>query len=350
MKKTLSLLASSLFLLAMVFTSCEGPMGPEGPEGTQGPEGPQGPAGEIGAVSCVECHDFSTDLFAKVLQFENSTHVTGGNYNRNYGACAICHTHEGYLDNLETGAGTSDAALVNTTHINCRTCHMIHENYDQTDWGLRGTDRITFFTGQEGPELGTGNQCASCHQSRSYDVPEVGGPDLTITSNRYGPHYGSQSDVMVGHSLYEIPGSMNYPSSNPHASIANGCVSCHMSAGYVDQSGGHTFAMRNESEAVNMTSCTMCHPSMTSADVDAFQAEIQVIYDELFAVLVDKGLMNGTTGLVNASSSAPLVIPGTQAAAIANYRTIYGDHSFGLHNPGYIKAILTNTLEAAQGF
>lgn len=339
MKKILSLISGGLFLSAMVLTSCEGPAGPTGPEG------PQGPAGDNGIASCGQCHDLSTDLYAKVIQWETSLHAIGGHFERNDATCAICHTHEGYVDNLATGAGSSEAALIDPTPINCRTCHKIHDTYTSDDWALRSTEPVTFFDGTVSKDFGVGNQCASCHQSRSYDVAVIGGADIAVTSSRYGPHYGPQSNIISGNGFVQLTGSANYPSTNPHANVVGGCVGCHMAPGYGVQNGGHTFRMlRTDGTTYNLNGCTGCHASMTSADVTAFKGEVQVLYDSLLNVLVSKGLLT-TAGNTVLGTYSP-----EKAAAMGNWRTVYGDHSMGVHNPGLIKAVLQNSIETANGF
>lgn len=338
MKKILSLIASGLFLSGMVLTSCEGPEGP------QGPDGPQGPAGENGIATCGQCHDLSTDMYAKVIQWETSMHAIGGHFERNTAECAICHTHEGYVDNLATGAGVSDAALENPTPVNCRTCHKIHDTYTDTDWDLRATAPVTFFNEIASADLGTGNLCATCHQSRAFTYPVEGGEQITVTSTRYGPHHGPQSDVLNSNCFYLFDGSVAYPSTNPHLNVPNSCVACHMATGYGVQNGGHTFRMlRTDAVTLNVNGCTSCHSSTTfAADVTAFKEEIAVLHDSLGTMLQGLGYLNSTFGTV-AGTYDPEV-----AGAMLNFKTIEEDKSEGVHNPNYVKAVLINTIEAVN--
>lgn len=336
MKKLISFFACALFLGGMALTSCEGPAGPQGEAG---------PAGENGVATCGECHDMSTDMYAKLVQYEVSGHYVNGNFERNSGSCAICHTHEGFIDNLATGEGTSDAALGNPTPVNCRTCHNIHANYDATDWALTTTDPITYFNDVESADLGMGNLCASCHQSRSFDVPVLGGADIEIGSKRYGPHHGPQSDVMNGNSFVEIAGSSNYPSSNPHLNVENACVGCHMASAFGRQAGGHTFNMGYDyhgSTELNLAGCTECHQSEDFGDeAHDFIAEIGTLHAELHVILEGKGYIDADGYVITGTYSAE------EAAIILNYRTILEDKSKGVHNPFYVEAILENSIEAA---
>lgn len=335
MKKILSLIASGLFLSGMLLTSCEGPAGPEGAEG------PQGPAGENGIATCGQCHDLSTDLYAKVIQYEVSGHAVNGNFARNAYNCAICHTHEGYVDNLATGLDSSVAALENPTPVNCRTCHKIHETYTSEDWTLRTVEPVTFFNGVASADLGKGNQCASCHHSREFVYPVAGGDQITVTSTRYGPHHGPQSDVLNSNCFFLFTGSASYPTSNPHLNVANSCVDCHMAVGYGNQNGGHTFSMlRTDGVTLNTAGCVSCHTSTTfAADVNTYKEEVAVLHDSLGVLLQGLGYLNATLGTVSGTYSPEV------AGAMLNFKTIEEDKSEGVHNPYYVKAVLINTIE-----
>jgi hypothetical protein len=94
------------FLMLFFVASCvkEGPQGPPGTSGTNGTNGTNGVDGLDGAEKCSACHASNTDLYAKQLQFSNSIHRIGGNFERNATSCAVCHTHEGFIERLETGA------------------------------------------------------------------------------------------------------------------------------------------------------------------------------------------------------------------------------------------------------
>ena len=108
MRRNTVLLAAAVFLLPLV-TACEGPEGPAGPTGSSGVTGPQGPAGPVGPAgqdaneNCTQCHADNVTLFAKQVQYEASTHRTGGNFERSDADCAACHTHQGFLERLATG-------------------------------------------------------------------------------------------------------------------------------------------------------------------------------------------------------------------------------------------------------
>ena len=62
-----------------------------------GCEGDEGPAGPEGTASCVQCHNDDTEIVAISAQWDNSTHATGGNFERNSSSCSMCHTSEGFV-------------------------------------------------------------------------------------------------------------------------------------------------------------------------------------------------------------------------------------------------------------
>ena len=43
-----------------------------------------------------------------------------------------------------------------------------------------------------------------------------------------------------------------------------------------------------------------------------------------------------------------LEINGTLTAALFNHRFLYQDHSHGMHNPKWVEALLTNSIEAVE--
>ncbi len=316
---------------ALLFSSCT----------KEGPEGPQGPIGGDGSVICGNCHNIGTDLYAKIMQYEASTHYTGGNFDRNGTSCAPCHTHEGFMEVLETGAMATAAAISNPTPVNCRTCHKIHTTFTQADYELTTTKKVTLWLNGQSIDLGQGNLCTNCHQPR---IPNpnvtLGGGGITITSSTWGVHYGAQTAVMAGTGGYELTGSMSYNVPAKHGNaVQDGCVSCHMASAVGNKAGGHTFAMRNGTTP-NMAGCTGCHAGATNFDIGGVQTEITGLINDLKTLLVAKGILNGTTDRA---------IPGTYSEQLAgcllNYKLVYGDHSYGVHNYGYSKALLVNSIE-----
>ncbi|NJD20489.1 MAG: hypothetical protein FIA95_14560, partial [Gemmatimonadetes bacterium] len=208
MRKGWSSIAAAIALLAFA-AACEGPTGPAGPAGpagaagaagatgATGPVGPAGPAGKNGQdvnQSCTQCHAGNTKLYAKQLQYENSQHGEGETFFENRASCAACHTHEGFLERIATGAQSASANVNNPTPVNCRTCHQIHKTFSSADYALTTTKPVALWaTTGKTVDFGAsvGNLCAQCHQARVISpMPALGGPNVTVTSSRYGTHHG----------------------------------------------------------------------------------------------------------------------------------------------------------------
>lgn len=167
-------------ITAFSFIGCEGDIGPQGVVGPAGPTGPTGPGGangqdgQNGAENCLECHGSNQLITAKMFQWENSGHALGGNFERNFSQCSGCHTSQGFLDRIATGAGAEYSAFIDDPlPQNCYTCHSIHQTYTAEDWAYTAPDPVTLWLNGETVDVGQGNQCLNCHQPR---VPSDGIP------------------------------------------------------------------------------------------------------------------------------------------------------------------------------
>jgi len=374
MKKKISIitLLSGFALLivgALILSSCEGPEGPAGAAGAAGQDGIDGTNGIDGidaSTTCTECHDDNQMIVTKTKQYNNSAHAMGttsGYTNRSYGPtynCAGCHTSQGYLDNL---MGESNIPYANITQPNCYTCHKIHETYTAEDWALQQSDVVTPMTGSEGVDLGSGNQCVSCHQFTSYylDKSELfanfddGGStsiDITAGELRAGVHHAPQYNILTGMDLFEFSGTTEYPTNN-HVldQAADGCVTCHMNDGFGDLT-GHSMSMTYSFHGPQYNwpaSCLECHVEDGANDlsdkIEAVETENEALMVQVYDLLVAAGIMYPADG-----SNAYLMMPGTfttdLTAALVNYNAIREDKSAGFHNPRYTAAILANTIEA----
>lgn len=320
-------------------------------EGPEGPAGKDGLDGEDATATCVKCHDFTDELLTKNFQYANSTHASGHNIDRNTEGCSQCHTSQGFRMLVDSGVM---AAIASPAPINCRTCHKIHETYTPADYALRTATPVTMLMG--GPpatyDYGTSNLCANCHQGRPVNpYPVRGGQPVTLTAAnaRFGPHHGTQANMLLGEGAYEIPGSLPY-SNSPHTNaVTKGCVTCHMEGNPMGiAAGGHQMGLTYVSygsPATLLTGCTVsgCHTD-EAAIKSAFQenrTEIIGLYAQLEEQLKALGWINPNSGLV---------VPGTytqdQLGIILNQKFIEADYSNGAHNYRYTRALLKNSLEA----
>ena len=178
-------------------------------------------------VSCAECHDSSDLITGKQTQWAESAHGMGDAYLRGTrSSCAGCHSGSAFVEMLAAGENPGSIADgdPDPTRQDCRTCHMIHENFTFADFDLRteapvdlyAFDGVTFDGGQ-------GNLCVNCYQPRRVIPDAVGGVISGITTH-WGPHHGPQSAMLLG--LGGGPGVSGAPSGHYGAAV-NTCVTCH---------------------------------------------------------------------------------------------------------------------------
>ena len=365
------------FMLILASCTKEGPAGPageDGTDGTNGTNGTDGTDGVDGTSSCIECHDADASLITPEYQWARSMHNAGTAIARSSNAsCSSCHSSQGFLLSDGNTLGMFEAVNDPTT-INCYTCHNIHKDYlpsdlsftfpDQPEWHVTYGKAVDF-------DLEKGNLCAHCHQSR---VREPVVDDLNAMysgiSTHYGPHYSPQANLSGGFGAYELEGSLSYgDGTHAHTNIENSCVKCHMGFSSAAGSGGHGMGVgHSDLEA----SCTPCHSNGSSAtaaydtyyvanfetidhSVDPPVLNTTSLYTQLGDLLTEKGVytkvvdsVGGHPEDVHYNINGGLEINGTLTAALFNHRYLYQDHSHGMHNPGYARALLQNSLESVQ--
>jgi len=345
-KKKFTFLSLFTLLIAsaiLVISGCT-KEGEQGPAGTPGANGENGINGTNGTAGCIQCHDDTQVMFAKINQWEHSTHATGGNFERNSTDCAPCHTSQGFREVLVSGSQVTTEAIDNPNPINCYSCHKVHETYTPADWNLTTSEPFALWINGEIYDKGTSNMCAHCHQPRIPDpLPVVGGGDVAVTSPYWGLHHGPQSNMLIGTGGYEV--GTGYTNSAHTNSVTNGCVECHMATAYGVQAGGHTFGMTYEyhgSDAVSQAGCVSCHdePAELKTKIENTKAEIDELLTDLKVVLLDIGVLD----------EGDHVVPGTwtadQAGGVLNYNMVREDRSGGSHNANYAIKLLENTIAA----
>ena len=331
-----------VFTGAVIFTSCT-------KEGPQGPAGADGKNGTNGNANCGQCHDLSSKMVAIIGQYDNSIHGTGMDHERNTTDCAPCHTSQGFIEVIGTGADATAEDIENPARINCRTCHKIHTTYTAADYAFRVTTPRTLRIHGDVIDIGIGNLCAQCHQGRAFDAGQEPDPNnlndsITIASSRYGVHHGPQANIFSGHGGFEIAGSMSY-TVGPLAhinQIPDACPVCHMATAFGYQAGGHTWNMTYTSHGAvddNVAGCLDCHPGAADFDINGFQTEIQELEDSLGNWLIANDYMTASFSVKTKTVSALV------AGALWNHQIVREDRSLGAHNPAYVKALLVNTLE-----
>lgn len=384
-----------------------GTPGPQGPTGNTGPAGIPGvgPDGGLSSACTTPCHTFNG--IVDQWRFSNHSHPqkndTGGS------SCGNCHALDGiqqrvannYRTMPDSGAPTdvpkghinyraangsvSEIIYGATTtigRIHCTTCHDFNATNDphvtgkytpgQAPIRVAGGANDTAFI-EKSPDAGAvtgealkyraGNLCIFCHKSRK-DVTFYIGANNTMSSIHWGPHQGPQADVYSGKGGYHFAG-QTY-SSSVHATVANGCVSCHMQPDVDGGAPDHTMKAK-------LGFCKTCHTQYngTTFDVQSGQSTVKRALREL------AGLLN-TAGLLTRSASAPYqpldadeltddqfhldearpgsgpgganqVLDAPTAGALYNYLIIARSKDFGVHNPTYAKQLLWDSIKHLKG-
>jgi formate-dependent nitrite reductase cytochrome c552 subunit len=313
-------------------------------------------------------------MYEKQAQYEQSTHLLGGHWERNSASCAACHTHQGFIERIATGAMAPASAIATPLPIDCRTCHQIHTTYTDADYALTATAPVTLFnTDYETGEpitvdfgAAAGNLCAQCHQGRPLTdrvadgvLPVINGQDVEVTSSRFGLHHGPQAQVVGGVGAYEFPGSRTISGGpNSHGDPASNekmCATCHMaesSSGL--ELGGHTWRVSFDNEGVrepNVAGCNTCHNDFEDfTEFGNVPEQIEGLLVQIEQILVDSGFKREMTPGYTYHELSVQVNTGVWGAnlvaAMLNWQMFAEDRSLGLHNPPYARAVLTNTLEA----
>ncbi len=350
------MLVASGFLLIACTSDLEIPDPIAGPAGLNGIDGVNGTDGVDGTASCVNCHS-SAKREPLLASWSVAAHNTGFvSFAAPRADCAQCHSEEGYIDYITTGAvkeysleliGVDSMGMAvydtinpypNASRLNCTTCHDKHGSFDFEndgfDYALRNLDAVTLVI-DESTMIdfeGSSNACITCHQPRnSYDIPS-GTADYEITSKRFGPHHGPQATMLEGIMGANIAGSEAYPGvgSATHRT-GSSCVNCHMGESSDTNQGLHSWNPRDEA-------CIACHPSGAPDEIGGFSADMAT----LEALLAANNMFDVDGYYVPGTYSAKL------AQAAWNYRTLLEDQSKGIHNPAYTRALLKNSIEALQ--
>jgi|GEM_PF-1310079 hypothetical protein len=325
-------------------------------------------------ANCAQCHANNQLIVAKQYEWETTKHDTGSTW-RTEGAeaaCMACHNGSAFIFTL-TKADSANV-LANPTNANCRTCHMIHTNYDTTDFRLVGGEKpvTAKFNGSLLPDYGAGNLCTNCHQLRTSFMADVMAgtgtesinPNNTITStatmvgtdsikfaanaSRASNHYGAQAQIIAGAGLWLPNGgaSLNYPSAHRTA-VADGCVQCHLGPNNV-----HTY--KPEIASCNAVAC---HPGPMVGpagpfDIDSVQTKVIVLEKAVRDSLISRNIATwdstkvfpDPTGLNLSSAAKGKTFPVYVVGAFINLQTIMWDGSKGVHNIDYVEGLLNGSL------
>jgi len=336
------MLASSALFVNCTSDPIDGIDGTDGIAGVDGLDGLDGVDGSI--ESCLECH--SAEKRDPIIDaFALSGHAAGAatGYAGGRESCSRCHSDEGYVTFI---TGKTAVDIVNPNPISCNTCHDTHSSLnfeeDENDLALRNIEPVALDLTDADYVIDYGdfsNNCISCHQPRSKAPVDEDGDGLYLQDDkRFYPHYGGQSTMLEGiQGAIIADGSTAYPEVGAagHRNGEASCVTCHMGASDDGLSGSHTYI-----PSFSAPVCTTCHTTSVPTEVTGLAADMATLHTKL----VDLGLIEEDGSTIVQTE----LIPFKSAQAIWNYKTVEEDHSNGVHNPKYAKALIKNALEAVE--
>lgn len=313
----------------------------------------------LDAANCAYCHDDgSHHVYPE--QWDVSVHANPASmgYAGGRAGCANCHSGSGFVAYVKGGQQPLSEAP-EPVAITCAVCHDPHDATNPAQL------RLVTATLENGYEVQLGNEgrlCINCHKSRR-DAVDYTDNYLDNLSSHFGPHYGTQADLLVGQNA--VTWGEELPTSPHLQAIEKACVGCHMGPAVVEEgehvalAGGHTFSMTTPDGKANVDACTDCHGDIGEtfaekkfymsgiADHDGdgieegLQEEVHGLLEEILTYLpVDE------TGHVAITDSS---ITQVQAQAAFNYMMVENDGSLGMHNPEYIVSLLKLSLAKLKG-
>jgi len=316
------------------------------------------PPVDLGSELCGVCHTGShhphIDEWLEAGHSGIDEHVAEGFVEGSrISACGICHSGDVFYQGVIKEQDTPEDMLLGVapndlTPISCVICHDPHAKTgnapdveDDRDFQLRYpevTNPAPTNTEEATTDPSRLNLCGQCHHSR--------GRDWADTSR--GPHHSVQANVYHG----EMPTPDGVPlvlsRASVHLRATEQCATCHMfrkdyETEVAPTISGHTFQAEYDGCAVSG-----CHGSPEEAETrgDTFQAIIQArldaILDRLNTYVVDAD--PDTVDWEYTSGDGPddqnLISDEIKKVRFIMYY-IEGDGSLGIHNPGYVEAMLT---------
>ncbi len=293
---------------------------------------------------CGQCHK----QFAELQKSNHSDPVPFGYYEPTEGrltTCYKCHYTPGFVGAVKSGEPFSEfkygsetlpAIAMDTPNVSCSVCHDPHSA--ENPQGLR--------TGS------AGTTCETCHNEKWQNTIIEG------LSGEFenGYHYPGED-----YSFFLADG-------NPHHTEKK-CVLCHMSRSDdaldyngIRKIGGHTFRMRDfgpdnipetSDDILIIKVCQHCHEGLETFDLNGFQTEIKGLMDTLFSLLSGSNHeflpanQPGKCARCHKGGTVPFLDDpdGILENAYTNYKLFVNDRSRGMHNPGYIKKLLQDSID-----
>jgi PKD repeat protein len=309
-------------------------------------------------AGCFTCHSDDDNAFLRPkAQWANSKHASGAHIDTST-TCegAKCHTHEGYISTFDDVIVPGPAYSA----IGCFTCHSPH-SYDYEIWSdtllrkLRGANEGGFDTLANGviyylDDNDKSIMCVNCHKSVfAGSDPASGSTEPVLISEDFGPHFSPQADVLFGTGGYGFTDTTAVPSHKEAVENRNGCLACHYGTADGYRFGEHTFRLRDESDNTQYTvNCNVngCHAAgqnggiMADLESAASLATISTLADSLETLLKDQNILDSVGQVRTGLTFQPELV-----RMLFNYLLYIGDGSRGVHNPNYIRLLLTESIE-----
>ena len=157
-----------------------------------------------------------------------------------------------------------------------------------------------------------------------------------------------------------IAGPTGYPgvASATHRT-GSSCVACHMTESSNPEVGGHSWVPSE-------SACVQCHTNGVPSELNGYTEGMATLAALLAQVVGEEyaedaegnpvfdvdGNPVGTgvpvNGIIVDGSANSGIFTVEEAQAAWNYKTLEEDQSRGIHNPGYSRALLNNSIEALQ--
>ncbi len=325
---------------------------------------------------CNQCHDGSR-RHSLGTYFANSLHATVPTGAASEGGrlqCQPCHTGRGFQYYVQHGLDTTGlAATWNLsrdagTPISCQVCHDPHGNanpYQLSTVRVRGDSLRNGYIIPANLQEKTGWVCATCHSARySVKARVTTTPPYYGFTNRFGPHYNPQADMLLGSNGYQY-GDESFTGLGTHQGLEGACATCHMQGrmnrldGSANTLPNHSFSMSDTLYGTGVYSpvnvCRECHGEIEEFnDIRAFydfdrngviegvETEIQGLLTALKAQLpIDSTNGEPCTMMYDSLKvkNRPDYVQG-----IWNYYFVKNDRSMGAHNSKYAVRLLYKSL------
>lgn len=342
--------------LDLANVGCESCHGPAANHASNPSDASLRPPVDISSDVCGACHtdshhpnfeDWQMSGHAGVLGFIADDISMGGSDTTRCGGC-----HSGdvfYLQNIANESVSDDQFMgVAPEDLNGTTCAICHDPHARTsnaptpedgrDFQLRFPEvasPVPTNTIAAATDSDRFNVCGQCHHSRG----------RTWESTSRGPHHSVQSNVYAGEmpvpvDANEEPQLLVQSRTSVHSFAVEQCATCHLyRQDFQDEQApaisGHTFTVNNAGCATSG-----CHPS-----VDAAVAAQATLMGEVESRLADILARLGDPATWEYEAGGGPEDQSTVSDDIKKARFLYyyalEDGSGGIHNPDYVRDILT---------